>query len=84
MVAILVRAFPAVTLNAWNCFGDTALHCAVAFNCGDNVQLLLDLGADTTLRDKRGQTAEQTANGRLLDVFAKHAAWIAGDRCPWI
>lgn len=87
MVAALLLAFPTVIhqLDAQNCSGATALHFAAAYGRSDNVQLLLDLGADATLRDNVGRTAEEwTCNGYIADVFAKHTAWKASHRRAWM
>lgn len=90
MVAVLLDAFPTLLhkLDVRSRNDNTALHCAAegtAFDCSSNVQVLLELGADATLRNKSGQTAEKVAcDSRVKRVFAKHAAWKASDRCAWI
>lgn len=90
MVAALLDAFPKVIqqLNIPNFNGDTALHVAAAYRCGDNVQKLLDLGANTLLQNKRNRTAEEVArylhNSSTADLFVKHAAWKASHRCAWM
>ena len=42
-------------------FGDTALHYAVRFNWLSLIQMLLDFGADRTVRNNAGQTPYQLA-----------------------
>lgn len=91
MVAVLLDAFPIVIhkLNVFGNHGETALHCCCRnTGCGDNLQLLLDLGADVTLRNKMGRTAQESArfynNSQALDVFVKHAAWKSSDRRAWM
>lgn len=86
MVSVLFDAFPEVKrqLNVRDDGGDTALHIAAAYYW-DNVELLLDYGADSTLRNKRGRTAEEYARDAVIAaVFAKHAAWKTSDRRAWM
>lgn len=88
MVAVLLDAFPTVLdkLDGLSNNGETALHlcCRYGADCSGNLQELLDRGADATLQDSFGRTAEDYNRGCLADVFAKHAAWKASHRRAWM
>lgn len=48
-------------INAKNSAGSTALHLAIKFQCGSIAQKLLEIGADSNLADKDGETPLLTA-----------------------
>ena len=52
--------------------GTTALIQAAAFGHADAVQTLLAHGADPTLVDRQGRTAEAIATGEALQVLVAH------------
>jgi hypothetical protein len=60
-VRVLVPLLPAATINAVNCWGETALHLACACDASDVRAALLDAGADTFAHDSWGRTPSETA-----------------------
>ena len=50
-------------VNCKNTSGWTPLHCAVAYNCRQNVILLVDRGAQVEAADEEGRTPVDYANG---------------------
>lgn len=85
----LLTAFPHINVNRQDDRGLTALHSAVKFQGIAEVELLLSYGADPSIKDKRGRTAEDIMerDAWLLDikpVFAAHRKWVSGERAPWI
>ncbi|QIK87078.1 ankyrin repeat domain-containing protein [Erysipelothrix sp. HDW6B] len=70
----LLVANPNIDINFQNNFGYTALIEAVALTDGsktyqDIVQILVDNGADTNIRDKSGKTALDYAQERQFDAM---------------
>lgn len=63
----------AVTANG---NGNTALHWAALTDDGATVQALLDHGADTTIVNHRGETAEEVAQGEAKNVLVVHRVGI--------
>ncbi|TAM40068.1 MAG: ankyrin repeat domain-containing protein [Rhodanobacter sp.] len=59
----------AVTANG---NGNTALHWAALVDDGATVQALLDHGADTTIVNHRGETAQDVAQGDAKNVLVVH------------
>ncbi|MCW3094813.1 MAG: MoxJ protein [Chthonomonadaceae bacterium] len=76
---ILLRADADV--NRPDFAGETPLMCAALYGETDAIPILLDSGADRTLRDKKGRTAEQIAisfghrqAAQLLHNYRPHSA----------
>ncbi len=59
-----------VALDAQNTFGDTALILASQAGAGDVVDMLLQAGAKTTLRNRDGMAAADAAAARGFDAVA--------------
>lgn len=51
-----------VSINARDCYGQTALHKAAREGCKAVVQLLLEIGADVNAKNARGRTALHIAS----------------------
>ncbi len=49
--------------------GDTALHVAAECDDPESVSVLLDAGADSTLVNRRGERAEEVAQGKAKDIL---------------
>ncbi len=79
-------------VNAVNQAGDTALHGAAALGYDRVIQLLVENGAQPSLRNKRGQTplalvaakkgdARQSSGSLRPDCAAEHGGSAASPRC---
>ena len=55
---------PNIDLNAIDNDGNTALHLSVFNDCKDVYEMLIDVGADTSIVNKDGETA--------ADIYSKH------------
>lgn len=56
-------------VNAWDHLGLTALHVAVLMNFREICEVLLEYGADESIRDSKGLTPGDTAklNAEVMD-----------------
>lgn len=58
--------FPTMNINVQTSHGETALHLAAGEGHADVVKVLLDRGADTSIKDLYGKTAAEYANTSLI------------------
>ncbi|MGE0206472.1 MAG: ankyrin repeat domain-containing protein [Candidatus Babeliales bacterium] len=65
IIKLLLRAQPAINME--NEDGETALHYAVENRCFNTVKLLLEAGADSSLKDKCQQTALDKIQKQIHD-----------------
>eukprot|EP01043_Picozoa_sp_COSAG02_P076671 COSAG02_NODE_16403_length_1086_cov_2.591692_1_plen_150_part_10 len=77
VVEWLVRA-PGIEIDAQNDWGRTALHRAAINGKADCVLVLLEAGASALVKDKKGRTALELAQGEnkseVVAVMQQHAA----------
>lgn len=59
-------------VDAQNDDGQTILHISALERDGERVQLLLERGADATLLDRMGHTAEELAGGAAQEILIAH------------
>lgn len=84
MVAPVVQAFPDVNVNRQYNGGSTALHFACRKAAMDDVKALLSHGADPTLCDYHGLTADVGVHPELAVEFRRLFARATGDRLSWM
>lgn len=84
MVDLVLEAFPHLNVNRQLSNGITALHMCCQRAAADNVKALLAHGADPTIVDWHGRTADVGVDPDLAAEFRQLFARATGDRFAWM